>query len=108
MALPLMSLKTMGETRFVWSMVACSLVPPGIVFEERVGQSGIAAATLDCVLGYIDGFPFGLVHTGSKLHLVRSARHCDSASTSVAAFGTSLRLVLLYVFTKTLKVLPSR
>ena len=91
MALPLMSLKTMGETRFVWSMVACSLVPPGIVFEERVGQSGIAAATLDCVLGAIDGFPFALVHIGSKLRLVRCGKwQTEPASVHLADWPSAL------------------
>ena len=91
MALPLMSLKTMGETRFVWSMVACSLVPPAIVFEEQVGQSGIAAATLDLVLGDIDGFPFGLVHAGSKLRLVRCGKwQTEPASVHLAEWPSAL------------------
>ena len=62
---------------------------------EQGGQSGIAAATLDCVLGDIDGFPFDLVHVGSKLHLVLSGkRSAEPAGLHLAEWPSACPILL--------------
>ena len=77
-ALPLMSLGAMGEN-------SVRGLPSAIVFAELVGLSGIAAATLDLVLGDIDAFPFGFVDFGSKLPMVRSGKWSTEPESVVLA-----------------------
>ena len=56
-------------------------------------MSGIAAATLDRVLGDIDGFQFGFVHIGSKLRLARSEKWLtEPASVHLADWPSALPL----------------
>lgn len=70
-------------------------MPPALVLAELGGMSGIPAATLDRVLGDIDGFQFGFVHIGSKLRLARSEKWLtEPASVHLADWPSALPSVV--------------